>query len=84
MKNLEYLIKPGGLYIQIVLSEKETFEDRPRRIKKADLNQLFSLANGWTIESIEDNLYELKLPSGLESPFSSYLSLIKRNNNNNS
>jgi len=81
MKNLEYLIKPGGLYIQIVLSEKETCENRPRRIKKGDLNELFSLANGWTIESIEDDLYEIKLPSGLESPISTYLSLIKRNNN---
>ncbi len=49
MKNLEYLIKSGGRYIQIVLSEKEINEIRPRRVKKFDLNQLFSLSNGWTI-----------------------------------
>ncbi len=81
IKNLEYLIKPGGLYIQIVLSEKETSQNGPRRIKKADLNQLFSSVNGWTIESIEDNLAEIKHPSGSKSTPSVYLSLIKRNNN---
>ncbi len=29
IKNLEYLIKPGGLYIQFSFSEKETRKDRP-------------------------------------------------------
>jgi hypothetical protein len=33
IKNLEYLIKPGGLYIQLCFSEKETREGIPRRIK---------------------------------------------------
>jgi len=33
MKNLEYLIKPGGLYIQICFSEKETRDlSRHKRI----------------------------------------------------
>jgi hypothetical protein len=40
VSQIEYLIKPGGLYIQIVLSEKETYEDRPRHLKKIDLKTL--------------------------------------------
>jgi len=38
IKSLEYLIKPGGLYIQFCISEKETRPNGgPRYIKKSDL-----------------------------------------------
>lgn len=79
IKNLEYLIKPGGRYIQIVLSEKHRYCEGPRRIKKSDLKELFSSANGWTIESIKDNVYESKFLSDSRLTFPVYLSLITRN-----
>ena len=81
IKNLEYLIKPGGLYIQLCFSEKETREGGPRRIKKADLLELFSSTNGWIIESIEDTFYEGRPgpPFGLDGR--AYLSLIRRDKN---
>jgi hypothetical protein len=80
MKNLEYLIKPGGLYIQLCFSEKETRKGGPRRIKKSDLNQLFSSTNGWRIESIEDVICESRPDCSLGLDGRGYLSLIRRNN----
>ncbi|CAF3770034.1 unnamed protein product [Rotaria sp. Silwood1] len=81
IKNLEYLIKPNGLYVQIVYSEKETREGGPRRIKKTDLEDLFSLKNGWAIESIEDSIYESRPGAPLSPNGLTYLSLIRRNIN---
>jgi cyclopropane fatty-acyl-phospholipid synthase-like methyltransferase len=44
IKNVEYLIKVGGLYIELCFSEKETCEGGLRRIKKSLLNEfLFSI-----------------------------------------
>jgi len=80
MKNLEYLIKPGGLYIQLCFSEKEIRKGGPRRMKKTDLNQLFSLTNGWKIESIEDTIYETQPGSPLGTSGQAYLSFIRRCN----
>ena len=40
-----------GLYIQLCFSEKEARHLTPRRMKKSDLNELFSSTDGWTIES---------------------------------
>jgi SAM-dependent methyltransferase len=79
IKNLEYLIKPGGLYIQLCFSEKETRQGGPRRITKSDLNELFSPTNGWTIESIEDTIYDSRPDSPLGASAQAYLSLIRRN-----
>lgn len=79
MKNLTQLIKPGGLYVQICYSEKETRPGGPRRMKKTELNELFSSANGWTIESIEDTVYESRLDGPLAPDGQAYLSLIRRN-----
>jgi cyclopropane fatty-acyl-phospholipid synthase-like methyltransferase len=81
LKNLEYLIKPGGLYIQLCFSEKEKYDNGPRRMKKADLNEMFSTKNGWTIESIEDSVYEFKSNAPMGPSCQAYLSLIRRNNN---
>ncbi|CAF3337906.1 unnamed protein product [Rotaria socialis] len=78
IKNLEYLIKPNGLYIQIVYSEKETRDTIPRRVKKSDLIELFSSQHGWTIESIEDTVYESRPDSPLAPSVQAYLSLIRR------
>ncbi|CAF3828374.1 unnamed protein product [Rotaria sp. Silwood1] len=78
IKNLEYLIKPNGLYIQLCFSEKETREGGPRRIKKSDLEELFSSKNGWTIESIEDSSYEANDDSPVSNEGQAYLSLIRR------
>ncbi|CAF1408127.1 unnamed protein product [Adineta ricciae] len=78
IKNLKKLIKPNGLYIQICCCEKETRETRPRRIKKADLEDLFSPENGWKIESIEDTIYEATPDSPLGTDFLSYLSFIRK------
>ena len=78
INNLQYLIKPGGLYIQLCCSEKETRPGRPRRIKKSDLNELFSLTNGWTIESIEDSVYETSPEDGLGLDGRAYLTFIRR------
>jgi hypothetical protein len=79
--NLEYLIKPGGLYIQLCYSEKEKYNNGPRRVTKADLNELFSTKNGWTIESIEDSVYEYQPDAPMGSSVQAYLSIIRRNNN---
>lgn len=79
IKNIEYLIKPGGLYIQLCFSEKETQFTRPRYIKKSDLNQLFSPATGWTIESIQDTAYELVPVTPIGKQSQAYCSLIRRN-----
>jgi cyclopropane fatty-acyl-phospholipid synthase-like methyltransferase len=78
IKNLEYLIKPGGLYILLCFSEKETREGGPRRIKESDLNELFSSTNGWKIESIEDVIYESRPDSVLPGGVQAYLLLIRR------
>ncbi|CAM4782334.1 unnamed protein product [Rotaria magnacalcarata] len=78
IKNLEYLIKPNGLYIQIVYSEKETHETISRRMKKSDLNELFSSKHGWTIESVEGTLYESRPDSPMAPSVQAYLSLIRR------
>jgi hypothetical protein len=82
VKNLEYLIKPGGLYIQIVFSEKEIRHGGPRRINKSEINQSFSSANGWTIESIEDSIYEFTPDTEIGQDGRAYLSLIRRNDKN--
>jgi cyclopropane fatty-acyl-phospholipid synthase-like methyltransferase len=79
LKNLEYLIKPGGLYILVCFSEKEIRQGGPRRIKKSDLNELFSPKNGWKIESIEDAIYESRPESILPGGVQAYLLLIRRN-----
>ena len=81
LKNLEYLIKPGGRYILICFSEKESRKGGPRRVKKSDLDQLFSLVNGWKIESIEDTIYESRPDSLLPNGVQAYLLFIRRNNN---
>jgi cyclopropane fatty-acyl-phospholipid synthase-like methyltransferase len=81
IRNLEYLIKPGGLYIQLCFSEKETREGGPRRVEKTVLNELFSLKNGWTIESIEDSVYESTSAGPLGLDGRAYLSFIRRNKN---
>ncbi|CAF0820156.1 unnamed protein product [Adineta steineri] len=78
MKNLEKLIKPGGLYIQIACSEKEERQTRPRRIKQADLNELFSPTNGWIIKSTEDTIYEATPDCPYGTDFRSYLSFIQK------
>ncbi|UJR24211.1 hypothetical protein I4U23_027178 [Adineta vaga] len=78
IKNLEKLIKPNGLYIQIVCSEKELQQTQPRRIRKADLNELFSLENGWKIESIEDTIYETSPECPLGTKILFYLSFIRK------
>ncbi|CAF1469800.1 unnamed protein product [Adineta ricciae] len=78
IKNLEYLIKPNGLYIQLCFSEKETREGGPRRIRKVDLHNLFSSNKGWTIESIEDSVYQSTPAALLESDRQSYLTFIRR------
>jgi 2-polyprenyl-3-methyl-5-hydroxy-6-metoxy-1,4-benzoquinol methylase len=82
IQNLEYLIKPGGLYIQIVFSEKEIRHGGPRRINKSEINQSFSSANGWTIESIEDSIYEFTPDTEIGQDGRAYLSLIRRNDKN--
>ncbi|CAF3453677.1 unnamed protein product, partial [Rotaria sp. Silwood2] len=81
IKNLEYLIKPNGLYIQLCFSEKEIREGGPRRMKKSDLEELFSSKNGWTIETIEDSIYESRPGTPLSTDGKAYLSLIRRNTN---
>ncbi len=81
IKSLEYLIKPGGLYIQLCFSEKETFDKGPRHVKKSDLNELFSSTNGWRIESIEDTFYEVRPGIALGLDGRAYLSLIRRDKN---
>ncbi|CAF5026458.1 unnamed protein product [Rotaria sp. Silwood1] len=78
IKNLEYLIKPDGLYIQLCFSEKEIREGGPRRIKQSDLEELFSLKNGWIIESIEDSIYESTSAGRLGLDGRAYLSLSRR------
>jgi cyclopropane fatty-acyl-phospholipid synthase-like methyltransferase len=79
LKNLEYLIKPGGLYILVCFSEKESRQGGPRRIKKSDLNELFSSKNGWKIESIDDVVYESRSDSILSGGAQAYLLFIRRN-----
>jgi cyclopropane fatty-acyl-phospholipid synthase-like methyltransferase len=80
MKNLEYLIKPGGLYIQLCYSEKETFDKGPRRLTKTELNELFSSKHGWTIESIQDSVYEYMPGGPMGESVKVYLSLLRRDN----
>jgi cyclopropane fatty-acyl-phospholipid synthase-like methyltransferase len=80
IKNVEYLIKPGGLYIQLCFSEKETREDGSRRVNKSHLYKLFSPRNGLTIESIEDSIYQLISGILFDTDDRAYLSLIRRNN----
>jgi ubiquinone/menaquinone biosynthesis C-methylase UbiE len=80
LRNLEYLIKPGGLYILVCFSEKEIRKGGPRRIKLSDLDELFSSKNGWKIESIEDAIYESRPESILPGGVQAHLLFIRRNN----
>ncbi len=61
MKNLQYLFKPCGCYIQIVLNEQKIHENIPGLVKKSDLH----------------HTYQLKLDNGLRTNVSVYLSLIQ-------
>lgn len=80
LNNLQYLIKPGGLYIQFSFSEKQSsINPGPRLIKKSDLYSLFSSENGWTIESIEDVIYITRSELVLDKENQAYLSFIRRN-----
>jgi cyclopropane fatty-acyl-phospholipid synthase-like methyltransferase len=79
VKNLEYLIKPGGLYILLCFSEKEIRKNKPRHVKKCDLDQLFSSKNGWTIDSTEDVIYEARTDCPRPPTAQAYLSFILRN-----
>ena len=81
IKNLEYLIKPNGLYIQLCFSDKETREGGPRRIKQSELNDLFSSKTGWKIESIEDTTFESRPEGPFESEDQAYLSFIRSKKN---
>ncbi len=47
-------------------------------MKRSDLNQLFSLANGWNIESFEDALYEFRPDHLIDLDSQDYLLLIRR------
>ncbi|CAF1252250.1 unnamed protein product [Rotaria sordida] len=64
-----------------ILVKKEIHEGEPHQIKKSDLNELFSLENGWTIESIEDFIYESTSASPFGLDGRTYLSLIRHNKN---
>lgn len=78
--NLCYLIKPGGLYIQFVFSEKHIpMNPGPRLIKQSDLNELFSQENGWRIQSIEDTSYITQSEGTFDQENQAYLSFIRRN-----
>lgn len=78
MNNLGKLIKPGGLYIQIAFSEKEETSFGPRRIRKSDLEKLFSSENGWRIESIEDTIYESQIGGPMVPQGKAYLMIARR------
>jgi cyclopropane fatty-acyl-phospholipid synthase-like methyltransferase len=80
LRNLEYLIKPGGLHILVCFSEKEIRKGGPCRIKLSDLDELFSSKNGWKIESIEDAIYESRPESILPGGVQAHLLFIRRNN----
>ncbi|CAF3898930.1 unnamed protein product [Rotaria sp. Silwood1] len=58
--------------------KKEIREGGPRRIKQSDLEELFSLKNGWIIESIEDSIYESTSAGRLGLDGRAYLSLSRR------
>lgn len=47
-------------------------------MKKSVLNELFSLKNGWIIESITDSIYESTDAGPLGLDGRAYLSLIRR------
>jgi SAM-dependent methyltransferase len=79
MHQLRRWLKPQGIYVQLVWSEKETM-DRPcgpRKITKARIEELFSINNGWQIESINDEIIE-NIPEIMDGRSISYLSIIRR------
>ena len=47
-------------------------------MKKSVLNELFSAENGWSIESIEDSIYEFKPDTPMEPSLRAYLTFIRR------
>ncbi|CAF4609303.1 unnamed protein product [Rotaria sp. Silwood2] len=79
IRQLHRWLKPGGVYVQLAWSEKETLErpSGPRKITRSDLEQLFSVNNEWQIESISDDILD-SIPETNKGRSSAYLSLIRK------
>ncbi|UJR11968.1 hypothetical protein I4U23_016146 [Adineta vaga] len=79
IRQLRRWLKPQGIHVQLAWSEKETL-DRPRgprKITKAELEQLFSVHNGWQIESITDEIID-NIPQIMGGRSVAYLSIIRK------
>lgn len=72
-RNLAKVLRPGGLYVSLIVSDLEPGDLGPRRVSKRDLRDSF--AEGWLIESIEPSLYENHL---LPPAAQAHLSMIRR------
>ena len=79
IRQLHRWLKPQGVYVQLAWSEKETL-DRPRgprKVTKVELEQLFSVGNGWQIESISDEIID-NIPELMGGRSIAYLSIIQK------
>ncbi|CAF1348616.1 unnamed protein product [Adineta ricciae] len=79
IRQLRRWLKPQGIHVQLAWSEKETL-DRPRgprKITKAELQQWFSVDNGWQIQTITDEIID-NIPALMGGRSIAYLSIIQK------
>ena len=55
-RNLHAVLEPGGRYLMLCWSERNEWGYGPRRVTQAEIHESF--AEGWTVESIEDDAFE--------------------------
>lgn len=80
MRQVGRLLKPNtGIYVQLAWSEKETQQRSkgPRKVRQVDIEKLFSVDNGWQIQSIEDEILDT-IPEIMNGRAAAYLSIIRR------
>ena len=56
-EQIKNLLKPKGVYIQLVISDTEARPGGPRRVGKKDIVSAFRKEDGWNIISIEETSY---------------------------
>lgn len=77
VRTLGQLLKPGGRIVMLVFSDKQPGDLGPVRITKEDIHGSYP-PPGWTVERIEDSIYET-VPPRFDGKAQAYLAVIKKN-----
>ncbi len=75
VRSLSEVIEPGGRMFLLCFSEQTPGINGPRRVTQAEILDAF--ADGWSVEAIEPELFEVRAEFGPESPHA-WLATIRR------